>query len=397
MRYKCIPLVLSKHYKMNLLNYIPDTCVPQVNPIYVSQEMLPCHDSRNQFVRRADAASVDVTRKSDASKLATSRRDSSLTSKPDSPKLMNRDKIKESWDRFATSLRDVAEAEWSQRKSELYKYVSRLPPTIYVHDYPLRSVLISTIPALYFMTFFQFYSFWQYLFHHERAPFTHLPTIERALFGCLPHQVVSRWTHPMLDFAAAFPYLAHFLLPFGYPVYCFWHRAKLGNTIEPALRALWLGGLVASLAVTFHFLFPTSPPWFNESAIYGPEGQLMSAAHNEAGFQRIDAIIRLPLFREIYANAPVTHGSFPSLHAAFPAIIFFNGSWVAHGGWKFGLCHLILISWAALYSHHHYLLDIIGGILLSFLLFQFYSRVWNPFTKRPSKPTTDSNIIEHTV
>lgn len=301
---------------------------------------------------------------------------------------MNRQKIWESWERFATSVRDVAEAEWSQRKGELFKYLGRTPrATIYVADYPLKSVLISTIPAIFFMTFFQFFSFWQFVLHPKTEPYRYLPAIEYNLFGCLPHQVVSRWTHPILDVLAAIPYLMHFLLPFGYPVYCFYHRAKLGNTIEPALRGLWLGGLVASLSVLFHFMCPTSPPWFNESAVYNADGDLVSFAFNEAGFQRIDALIHLPLFREIYSNAPVTHGSLPSLHAAFPAIIFLNGAWVAHGGWKFGLFHVFWISWAALYSHHHYLVDILAGIGLSFFLFQFYNKVWNPFTKPKPRDT----------
>ena len=302
-------------------------------------------------------------------------------------KLMNRQKIWESWERFATSVRDVAEAEWSLKKGELFKYVGRMPGTIYIGDYPLKTALISCIPATLFMAFFQFFSFWQMLFNRTHTePFTHLPAIEYFLFGCLPHQIISRWTHPVLDVLAAFPYLAHFILPFGYPVYCYYHRAKLGNTIEPAMRAFWLGGQVAFLAVLFQFTFPCSPPWFNESAVYDADGHLMSYAFNEAGFQRIDALIKQPLFREIYSNAPVTHGSFPSLHAAFPTIIFLNGSWVAHGGWKFGLCHVLLISWAALYSHHHYLIDILGGYALSFFLYTFYHKVWNPFAKPKYSP-----------
>jgi len=171
----------------------------------------------------------------------------------------------------------------------------------------------------------------------------------------------------------------------------------MGNTVEPALRAIWLGGMTASIAVTFQFLFPTSPPWFNESAVYSADGTVVGFAFNEAGFQRIDALLGLPLFREIYSNAPVTHGSFPSLHAAFPFVIFMNGSWVSHGGWKYGLFHCCWIAWAALYSHHHYLVDIIGGISLAFFLFQFYYKVWNPFTKRKGEVKYSPLKTEHAV
>lgn len=300
---------------------------------------------------------------------------------PPRNKSMNRQKILESWERFALSVRDVAEAEWTQRKVELFKRVRTFPGTMF-GDYPLKQALIACIPATYFMLIFQFFPFWNRLSGQDKvAPFTGLPAIEHWLFGCLPHEVMSRWTHPVLDCLAAFPYLIHFLLPFYCPAYCFYHRAKLNNTIEPALRCLWIGGSVAGIGVTFHLLFPNSPPWFNETAVYSETGEVISRAFNEAGFQRIDAMIHLPLFREIYGNAPCTHGSFPSLHAAFPFVIFLNGGWVAHGGRKFAGFHVLWISWAALYSHHHYLIDILGGQFISFMLFQFYHNVWNPFRK----------------
>lgn len=309
---------------------------------------------------------------------------------------INRQKIWKSWEKFASSVRDVAEVEWYQRKIEMTKYFSRCPETI--HDYPVKVACLALIPATTFMIFFQFFHFWQYLLHAKTTPWIHLPSLEYFLFGCLPHQVISRITHPVLDILAAIPYLGHFLLPFGYPVYCYYHRAKLGNTIEPALRGLWMGGMVATCAVSFQFLFPTAPPWFNDSAVYDSKGSLINYGYNEAGFQRIDALINMPVFHEMYSNSPVTFGSFPSIHAAFPAIIFLNGSWVAHGGWKYGLCHILLISWAALYSHHHYLVDVIGGYLLSFFIYSFYHKVWNPFTKKTSTIVKKPRLLpEHEV
>ena len=299
---------------------------------------------------------------------------------------MNRRRIWESWEKFSSSVRDIAEAEWVYRKNELLRTFGHIPKK--VCDYPLKTVMISTIPAICFMTFFNFFSFWKRVLGEPREPYLHLPSIEYAIFGCLPHQVLSRYTHPILDILAAIPYLAHFLLPFGYPAYCYYHRNKFGRTIEPAMRALWLGGTCALISVIFQYLFPTSPPWFNDSAVYDKKGQYLSFAYNEAGFQRIDALIGLPLFHEIYSNAPITHGSFPSLHAAFPVVIFLNGSWVAHGGWKFGILHCFWIAWAAMYSHHHYLIDIIAGVTLSIVLFQIYHKIWNPFIKPPQDLTT---------
>lgn len=290
-------------------------------------------------------------------------------------KHVKRKNITESWDRFATSVRDLAESEWYHSRSELWRYCKRFPRTI--EDYPTKSLGLAFLPPIFYLTFFNAFGFWQVLLGTKTQPWIHLPALENYFLGCNPHQIVSRVTSPYLDVLAAVPYLVHFLLVLLYPPYCFYNRKKLGS-LEPTLRVLWCGGIVCSITVMTQLFFPTAPPWFNESAVYDIQGRLLYSAYNEAGFQRIDALIHYELFHEMYSKSPITFGSFPSLHVAFPTVILMNGSWL---GWKFGLFHVCLISWAALYSHHHYFIDVVGGLMLTFFTYQVYHHVWNPFRK----------------
>ena len=289
-------------------------------------------------------------------------------------KSVRRQKITESWDKFATSVCDLAEAEWDYSKSQVCQYF-KLP--LVIEKYPLKVVGLAFVPAIFYLIFFNFFSFWQRILGVPTKPWIHLPSVEYKIFGCNPHQIFARYTSPLFDAIAALPYLVHFFLVLMYPPYCYLNRKRLGS-LEPALRSLWCGGIVCSVSVLTQLFLPTAPPWFNESAVYDAEGKLLYSAFNEAGFQRLDAYYGYYLFHEMYSKSPITYGSFPSLHVAFPTVILMNGSWIS---WKFGLIHVCLISWAALYSHHHYLVDVIGGILLTFFTYQIYYKVWNPFQR----------------
>ena len=283
-----------------------------------------------------------------------------------------RQRITESWDRFASSVCDLAAAEWDHSKSQLCQ-VLHIPK--YIGDFSAKKVGLAFIPPIFYLTIFNAFSFWQWAFDAKKTPWLHLPSLEQRLIGFNPHEVISRYTCSLLDILAAIPYLVHFLLVLLYPPYCFLKRRSFGS-LEPALRSLWCGGIVCSVSVLTQLFFPTAPPWFNESAVYDSDGVLLYSAFNEAGFQRIDTMINFPLFHEMYSKSPITYGSFPSLHVAFPTVILMNGSWIS---WQFGLFHVCLISWAALYSHHHYFIDVLAGFLLTFFTYQIYHRVWNPF------------------
>ena len=200
-----------------------------------------------------------------------------------------------------------------------------------------------------------------------------LPWIESVVFHCHPHRLFSKIANPFLDCLAAVPYLIHFPLPAFFLLYLLVHPKKRYSVLTFA----WCAGWVNLCALCLQYIFPTAPPWYVDSVVYGTDGNVAKAASNEAGFQRLDAFIGMSFFHQVYSASPLKFGAFPSLHVAWPAIICVNKPWI---GKKFAWFHVFWISWAALYSHHHYGVDALAGIILVFIVNFCMIKIWNPFS-----------------
>ncbi len=199
-----------------------------------------------------------------------------------------------------------------------------------------------------------------------------LNKIERTLFFCNPHRVLSYYTNPLFDLCAAVPYLIHFPLPVLYGLYLL---------ITPKKRLFiyqyfWLAGWVNLLAVLFQISYPTAPPWFVDSAVFDEYDNVIYTSPVEGGFNRLDKILGISLFHGLYSQSPLPFGAFPSLHCAWPAVILWSHPW---GGWKVGVFHVLWISLSAMYITHHYLVDVLGGILLSSFVRLCITKIGSPF------------------
>ena len=206
----------------------------------------------------------------------------------------------------------------------------------------------------------------------RKPSITFLPWLEHIIFHFYPHRFLSTFASPVLDFFAAIPYLIHFPLPALFLLYLLSGESRQ-RTILPFM---WCAGWVNLVTVFIQFVFPTAPPWFVDSAVYDHEGNFLQSGNNEAGFQRLDALIGHSIFHGIYSKSPLKFGAFPSLHVAWPAIILVNEPWFSK---KFAWFHVIWIAWAAMYSNHHYAVDAIGGILLVFIVNLSMIKIWSPF------------------
>jgi hypothetical protein len=61
-------------------------------------------------------------------------------------------------------------------------------------------------------------------------------------------------------------------------------------------------------------------------------------------------------------------GAWPSLHTAWPSIIFLLKPWFNK---NVALLHVLLIGFSAIYSGHHYLIDVLFGFIVAFVLTNF--------------------------
>ncbi len=227
-----------------------------------------------------------------------------------------------------------------------------------------------------YLIFYSRYNFFRSLsgLDKTREPnISFLPWLEQFVFHCHPHRLLSAIANPFFDCLAALVYLIHFPLPAFFLLYLLVHPVKRYSV----LRFAWCAGWVNLCALVLQYFFPTAPPWYVDSAVYGSDGNFMKSASNEAGFQRLDAFLGLHFFRGVYSASPLKFGAFPSLHVAWPAIICVNDPWM---GKKFAWFHVFWISWAALYSHHHYGVDALAGIFLVFIVNYCIIKVWSPFS-----------------
>lgn len=192
--------------------------------------------------------------------------------------------------------------------------------------------------------------------------------------GTLPHQWLGYAHTTWKDILAAIPYNCHFLTPLLFGV-VMW---RLDRSV---LRSFcWSFAFMNIAALMTQQLFPTAAPWYYQ--LYG----FFSASHampgNPAGLARVDALLGFSYFTDMYRQSTVVFGALPSMHAAWPALAalwswrvshLWCGLWVAWALWMW---------WAAVYLQHHYVVDLLAGLVFAvgaFQVFQKFERVNRQF------------------
>lgn len=246
---------------------------------------------------------------------------------------------------------------------------------------PVLKVLLALLPYAAYVVMFSSNPQLRHATHLDAISKPHyiiLSRVEHTMFFCYPHRVLSGLANPLFDFIAAVPYLVHFPLPFLFAFYLVISESRR----EAFLPYLWCAGWVNFMAVIFQTTYPTAPPWFADSAVMDRHGQVIYEAPSEAGFIRMDKMFGVSIFHQIYSTSPLKFGAFPSLHVALPMIILLNHPWI---GKKFAALHVLLITLAAVYITHHYVVDALGGILLACIVRLSILKLWSPFDELQEK------------
>lgn len=186
----------------------------------------------------------------------------------------------------------------------------------------------------------------------ERAiSFGIVPTVELQRLLYVPGQV------SLLDVATSLLYAGHFIFPLGI-AFVFWIRDRaLFYRFAVTLLAMALAAFIVYL------LLPVAPPRF-------------AFRHGEA-LAVTDIIgqtiinLRLQIGADwVYQNLnPNDNAAFPSLHAAFPTLAFlFLRRRYPRAAWLAALYGLA-VWFAILYTGHHYVVDIIGGVAFALIAY----------------------------
>ncbi|RZK12215.1 MAG: inositol phosphorylceramide synthase, partial [Hymenobacter sp.] len=146
-------------------------------------------------------------------------------------------------------------------------------------------------------------------------------------------------------------------IPLGFAGYLFFANRRL--FFEFSLTFL----LVNLLGFVIYYLHPAAPPWFVQQHGLAFVPLTMGST---AGLARFDAFFGVPVFQSIYAKNANVFAAMPSLHSAYPVVVFFyalkNKTSVFN---VFFLLIMLGIWFAAVYTSHHYLLDVLAGIAVA--------------------------------
>ena len=132
-----------------------------------------------------------------------------------------------------------------------------------------------------------------------------------------------------------------------------------------------------------YYIHPAAPPWYALQFGFEPD---FSTPGNVAGLARFDELIGVPVFQSIYVNNSNIFAAVPSLHAAYMLVATVYAA-LSKRRWPLvALCALITggIWWTAVYSCHHYIIDVLLGILtavVGILLFEKGLMRWKPFRR----------------
>jgi len=196
---------------------------------------------------------------------------------------------------------------------------------------------------------------------------------EKALFGIningkiiTPNEFWIANHSTWIDVATGIFYLCWIPVPLAFAFYLFVKDKQLFLHFSITFV------LVNFIGFVLYYLYPAAPPWymqqFGTNFIAGTKG-------NTAGLNRFDSVTGLNVFHNLYAKSSNVFAAMPSLHSAYPLIVVYYGFQKKVGIVATILFTIVMLGiwFAAIYTSHHYVLDVLAGIavaVLGILIFQ---------------------------
>ena len=132
------------------------------------------------------------------------------------------------------------------------------------------------------------------------------------------------------------------------------------------LRLTWAFLFVNLIGFVGYYIHPTAPPWYVLEHGFEP---ILGTPGSAAGLRRFDVLIGIPVFNSIYVNNSNIFAAVPSLHAAYMLVATCYAFISRQKRWVKVLCVIITIGiwWTAVYTCHHYIIDVLLGIMTALL------------------------------
>ena len=182
----------------------------------------------------------------------------------------------------------------------------------------------------------------------------------------------------MADFFAGLFYLCWVPVPVLFALFLF-----LRGRRALALRFSVVFLLVNLIGFAGYYIHPAAPPWYVMEYGFEP---VLGTPGNVAGLGRFDALVGMEIFAPMYGRNANVFAALPSLHSAYVLVAFVYAIMGRCKKWLIALFGVITVGiwFTAVYSGHHYLIDVLLGILcalVGILLFEQVLMRWPAFRR----------------
>lgn len=191
---------------------------------------------------------------------------------------------------------------------------------------------------------------------------------EKSLFGIstttgtlIPGEWFNLHNCAFADFMAGFFYLCWVPVPLGFAIYLY-----LKGKHEMYLRFSIAFLFVNLVGFVGYYIHPAAPPWYVLEHGFTP---VLNTPGSVAGLARFDSLIGIPVFHSIYCNNSNVFAAVPSLHAAYMLVTTIYAIISKQNKLTIGIFAFICMGiwWTAVYSTHHYIIDVLLGILTTII------------------------------
>ena len=199
--------------------------------------------------------------------------------------------------------------------------------------------------------------------------------LEKFLFGIeengtllIPCEYFALHHSVIADILAGFFYLCWVPVPIAFGL---WLYLKKDRRLYLRFSIVFL--LVNLIGFAGYYIHPAAPPWY--AINYGFEA-ILNTPGNTAALGRFDELVGLPIFDSLYSRNSNAFAAIPSLHAAYMVVAFYYA--------LVKKCHPAIITifavlmcgiwFTAVYSSHHYIIDVLLGITCALLGILFFEK-----------------------
>ena len=205
--------------------------------------------------------------------------------------------------------------------------------------------------------------------------------LEKKLFGLnlngtevIPGEYLFTYKSDFQSILSGVFYLTWVPIPLLFAFYLYFKNKKL--LIDFSFTFL-LANLVGFV---IYYLYPAAPPWYK---LYHGTELNFSILGSAAGLLEFDKLIGSPLFENMYTRNSNVFAAVPSLHAAYPIVLFYFGlknkvNWMS----LVFFIDIIGIWYGAVYSLHHYIIDLLLGSLCAIIAIFVYEKIFNKKGKK---------------